>query len=147
MPTIAEQFQSCGIYLTQANISRRAGLNNLRQYLAWRGPDGKDGTPALRFMRTEGNLWLFNQLEVMVCDPDDPEDALKLNANDTGEGGDDGYDALRYALASRPPPAGPPPDEGPLDAWSPDVLEHEMREGRRSKRHLGGKNIIPDAVF
>ncbi len=91
---------------------------------------------------------MFEQLEVMVCDPDDPEDALKLNANrDTGEGGDDGYDALRYAMASRPPPAGPPPDEGVFDAWSPEALEHEMREGRRSKRHLGGKDIIPDAVF
>ncbi len=148
VPTIAEQFQSCGIYLSQANISRRAGLNNLRRYLAWRGPDGKDGTPALRFMRTEGNLWLFDQLETMVCDPDDPEDALKMYANrDTGEGGDDGYDTIRYALASRPPPAGPPPDEGEFDAWSPETSEHEMREQRRVKRHLGGKGPIPDAVF
>ncbi|KKL71093.1 hypothetical protein LCGC14_2098380, partial [marine sediment metagenome] len=147
VPTIAEQFQECGILLSQANISRRAGLNNLRRYLAWRGPDGKDGTPALRFMRTEGNSWLFDQLETMVCDPDDPEDALKINANrDTGEGGDDGYDCLRYAMASRPPPAGPPPDEGEFDAWSREALEHEMKEGRRVKRHIDhGKGPIPDA--
>ena len=59
-------------------------------------------------MRTPGNLWWFDQLETMVCDPGDPEDVLKVGANrDTGEGGDDGYDCLRYAMSSRPPPARP----------------------------------------
>ncbi len=94
-----------------------------------RHPDGKDGKPALRFMRTDGDLWLFDQLEMMVCDPGDPEDVLKVGANrDTGEGGDDGYDTLRYAMSSRPQPAVPPRDEGPFDAWSPQALEQEMRE-------------------
>jgi hypothetical protein len=35
-PTIAEQMQPFGIYLRPANISRKAGLNNLRNYVAWR---------------------------------------------------------------------------------------------------------------
>ncbi|MGH7530536.1 MAG: hypothetical protein ACREMN_09165 [Gemmatimonadales bacterium] len=113
-PSIAEQFAECGVHLSEANIDRRHGLNNLRHALAWRGrgPNGTDGLPRLTFMRTEGNLWLFDQLETMVCDPGDPEDVLKLNANpDTGEGGDDGYDCLRYGVASRPMRAGPPRDD------------------------------------
>ena len=95
-------------------------------------------------MRTDGNVWLFDQLETMVCDPGDPEDVLKVGANrDTGEGGDDGYDCLRYAMASRPLAAGPPPDDKPFDAWSREALEHEMREGRRVKRHLAGEDLVP----
>jgi hypothetical protein len=136
-PTIAEHLASYGIFLSEANIDRRQGLNTLRQYLAWRGQgaDGSDGVPRLRFMRTEGNLWLLDQLETMVCDPDDPEDVLKQNANpDTGEGGDDGYDCLRYALMSRPLRAGAPPPGDPLDCWDRDVLAHEAREQRRVKR-------------
>jgi hypothetical protein len=42
----------------------------------------------------------------MVVDPDDMEDVLKVDSNpETGEGGDDGYDALRVGMASRPPRA------------------------------------------
>ncbi|GIW50781.1 MAG: hypothetical protein KatS3mg081_0136 [Gemmatimonadales bacterium] len=117
-------------------MDRRHGLNTLRHYLAWRGraPNGTDGTPRLRFMRTEGNLWLFDQLESMVCDPDDPEDVLKQNADwETGEGGDDGYDSLRYAIASRPLPA-PPQDDEPFDAWSPEALRAEYERKFRVKR-------------
>ena len=79
--------------MIEANIARRAGLNNLRHHLAWRGlgPGGSDAVPRLRFMRTEGNLWLFEQLETLVCDTDDPEDVLK--------GGDDHpADGLRYGI-------------------------------------------------
>jgi hypothetical protein len=36
-PTISEHFIQHGIYLRHANISRRAGLNNMRLYLQWKG--------------------------------------------------------------------------------------------------------------
>jgi len=74
-------------------------------------------------------------LETVVCDRDDPEDILEQNANpDTGEGGDHGYDCLRYALMSRALRAGAPPPGDPLDCWDRDVLAHEAREQRRVKR-------------
>lgn len=150
-PSIAEQLVECGIHLSEGNIDRRQGLNNLRRYLAWRrqGPGGSDGIPRLRFMRTDGNLWLLDQLETMVCDPGDPEDVLKQDANpDTGEGGDDGYDCLRYGLASRPMRARPP--QRPFDPFGRDreeALRAEWERGHRIKPSLPRKQIIPDAVW
>lgn len=105
-PTITELMsQHHNIILAQGNTDRKAGLLNLRYYLAWRGIgiDGKDGVPALRFMDTPGNRWLFEQLQAMIVDEDDMEDVLKVNSNpETGAGGDDGYDCLRVGMASRP---------------------------------------------
>lgn len=111
-PSIQEEFQDYGIILGLANIDRKMGLNNLRHFFAWRGlrPDGGDGDPYIRLMDTPGNRKLWDQLLAMVTDPDDPEDVLKMNADPvTGRGGDDGYDALRYGVASRP--------ARPLSTW------------------------------
>ena len=99
-PAIAEHFAQYGIYCDKANVSRKFGLNNMREYLKWRGLSGSQ-YPRLKICKTPGNQRLFDCLEVMVIDPDNVEDALKIDAVD-GEGGDDPYDSLRYALASRP---------------------------------------------
>ncbi len=153
-PTIQEQFFEQGMLLFHANIDRKQGLQHLRKVLDWEtsGPfvDGKptEGDPQLRFFDTPNNRKCLEQLENMTVDPRDPEDVLKVNADDFGEGGDDMYDETRYAVASRPPTPDSPWAESELDAWSPAVLEHEMREQRRSKRHKGpGKGVPPDAVF
>lgn len=128
-PTIAEQFQQYGIDMVQANTARRMGLNNLRRYLAHRGLPSGTG-PRLKFCDTPGNNWLFAQLGTILCDPDDPEDSLKQDADDiTGEGGDDGYDCLRYAVASRPFAAESSVPR--FSAWTPETLAHEAREGRK----------------
>ncbi len=111
------------------------------------GPSGSDAMPRLRFMRTEGNLWLFDQLETLVCDPDDPEDVLKVNADpDTGLGGDDGYDSLRYGIASRPMPAGPNPDAGPVRAWDPAVLKVESEKQRRHTSRRRRRDSVDEIV-
>jgi hypothetical protein len=106
-PTIAELMaQNHDLVLTRGHTDRIAGLTNLRYYLAWRGigPQGRDGIPYLRFMDTPGNRWLFEQCQSMIVDEDEMEDVLKVDSNpETGEGGDDGYDALRVGMASRPP--------------------------------------------
>lgn len=135
-PTIQEELaQDHQIFLRQGNLDRKRGLNNLRHYLAWRGigPGGTDGQPALRFFDTPGNRWLFEQLEAMVTDPDDPEDVLKVDANpETGIGGDDGYDALRVGVASRPPRAIGNFWKGDVAAFSQQTLafmvEHLYRD-------------------
>lgn len=127
-PTIAEiMLNEHQLVLGQGNTDRKAGLINLRYYLAWRGlgVDGADGVPALRFFDTPANRWLFEQLEAMVTDEDDPEDVLKVDADpETGVGGDDGYDALRVGMASRPPRPIATYKQGPVRAFSKQTLAH-----------------------
>lgn len=103
-PTTADTFARNKIPLMPANISRVSGLKNLRDYLAWRGrgKDGGDGVPQFRMFDTIGNRKVFGILESMVSDPDNIEDVLKVDADSDGNGGDDAYDMVRYALQQRP---------------------------------------------
>lgn len=74
-------------------------------------------------MDTPGNRWLFEQLEAMVTDEDDMEDVLKVNSDpETGIGGDDGYDALRNAMSSRPARAIGTFYDGDVSAFSKQAL-------------------------
>jgi phage terminase large subunit len=134
VPTIAESFQGWGYHLVRANISRVAGLNNLRKFLSWEGvwPDGRDDVPFLQFFETEGNRRCFDQLESLPSDPDNPEDALKTNADEFGHGGDDFYDETRYALASRALPARSRYTNETWDPWSKEALEIEHERSRTS---------------
>lgn len=107
VPTIAEQMASEGIPLVRANISRIAGVQNFRRYLRWKTRDALDQQereiePRFRMRDTPANRRVFDCLETRVSDPDEPEDVLKTDADDRGEGGDDPYDMVRYGLASRP---------------------------------------------
>lgn len=107
VPTIAEEFARMGLPLVRAHISRIAGVQNVRRYLRWKTRDALgDGeheiTPKFKMCDTPGNRRVFECLETRVSDPDDPEDVLKTDADDRGEGGDDAYDMVRYGLASRP---------------------------------------------
>ena len=102
VPTIAEQFYELGLLLDKANISRIAGVQNMRRYLTWKSPSGEEFPPRFRIFRTPSNMRVFDCLESRVSDPDNIEDILKTDANDQGEGGDDFYDMVRYGLASRP---------------------------------------------
>lgn len=98
-PTDAERLQGFGIPLVKATISRVSGLNNLRWYTTLNGRQ----YPRVRFFNTPTVRPLVEQLRTIVTDPDKPEDALKVDADsDTGEGGDDGYDAFRYMMMLRP---------------------------------------------
>lgn len=128
-PTIAEELTEHGIVLSHGNTDRKAGLNNLRHYLAWRGigPKQSSGDPAVRLFDTPGNRWLFEQLQSMTVDEADMEDVLKVNADpDTGAGGDDGYDMFRLGLASRPPrPIGAFFDQR-VSAFSPTTLAYSV---------------------
>lgn len=135
LPTIAERMIARGIPLIKANISRVAGLNNLREFLAWekRGPNGEDDDPGLVFMKTPGNLLTFSCLEERVPDPLNIEDVLKTDADAFGQGGDDYYDETRYALASRPPRAASLIKQQYVRAFSKAALVHEMEQGRKVK--------------
>lgn len=125
-PTIADRLsEDHDLVLDLRKADRKAGLQNLRYYLAWRGigVDGSDAPPALKFFDVPGNRWLFDQLQAMVVDPDDPEDVLKVDANtETGEGGDDGYESLRNGMATRPPRAIGEWYKGDVRAFSKETL-------------------------
>lgn len=133
-PSCAERFAERGLVLTPANTARVAGLNNLRYWLGWRGV-GEDGAdlrqPRLRFCDTRGNRITFACLESMTTDPDNPEDALKRDANEDGEGGDDPYDMVRYGMASRPFAADDLLPQRDVRAFDPAVLAYEADVQRR----------------
>lgn len=135
VPTVAEHLHQWGWNTVPANISRISGLNNLRKYLSWEAvfPDGSNDLPWLMFMDTEGNRECLNVLESLPADPDNPEDALKQDADQFGRGGDDMYDETRYAMASRPQPARSKFSEAGFSAFSEGALRREYEEQRRSK--------------
>jgi phage terminase large subunit len=136
-PTLAERMTEAGIPVIPANIERIHGLRQLREYLQWEGREAHVGEltveedPNLFFMDTEGNLAALDRLENIVTDPDRPEDALKVDADEFGEGGDDDYDETRYAVASRPALAKEQADEQWVRAWDRSVLRHEEQTKRR----------------
>jgi phage terminase large subunit len=137
-PTIADTFADMGLPLIQANIDRKMGLQELRRAFAWKttGPNQTAGEPMLRFFDTETNRRCFEQLETRVTDRDDPEDILKTNADEWGEGGDDMVEETRYAIASRPSPARSTWGDGEFRAWDPSALAAErdrLTRGRGDK--------------
>lgn len=120
VPTLFEQFTALGIQgIMQASISRVAGLNNLRRYVQWQATAAsEETTPRFTMMDTPGNRLVLQCLTRMQVDEKNPEDAAKIDADHAGNGGDDGYDMVRYLLASRPllpirPIMGKPEDRHP----------------------------------
>lgn len=132
-PHRAEALIDEGFPVRKANIDRIHGLNTLREYLAWQnqGPDGGPGEPAFYIFDTPGNQRTMGCLESMTTDPDNPEDALKREADEFGEGGDDPYDMVRYGVASRPSRPSSTFTERDPRAWDRDVLEAEHERGRK----------------
>ncbi len=105
-PRIAELFRDNGVTLTNvcARTHRVDWWQQVRRYLHWRDAQGLriTGRPLVRIFRGACPR-LLATLPVMVQDPDDPEDMLKVDADpDTGEGGDDAVDALAHLLMARP---------------------------------------------
>ena len=94
--TTADVFARHGIALAKANTARRQGAAALRRMLTKKQPDSTLGTPNLLICDTPGNRWAIEMMLELTPDPTDPEDVLKVDANDEGHGGDDAYDCLRY---------------------------------------------------
>lgn len=105
-PTVAERLQALGWKLIPAADARVAGLNNIRGY-CYIDPARPGTRPRFQWMRTPGNEACLAQMARMPLDPANPEDALKINADSAGRGGDDFYDENRYGLMARPLPTTP----------------------------------------
>jgi len=127
-PTIAEELSALGWRLVAANDARVAGLNNLRRYTHV-DPAKPDARPRFLWMDTPGNKACLAQIARMPLDPDNPEDALKVDADSAGRGGDDTYDETRYGLMSRPIAARPaPPPERQAQSPGLDYATQRPRD-------------------
>ncbi len=100
-PTIAEEFQKYGIFLSRAKIDRIQGASHVRNYLQVR-----NGKP--RYYIFNSCPITFDCLTRMEHDPNRAEDVLKVDATEGDPlTGDDSFDCIRYGLMSRPPVSDP----------------------------------------
>lgn len=100
--TVRDVFERYGVNLEPASLDREAGAKVIRRLCA---------EDRLRFVDTVGTRRLVRELAALVPDPKRPNVPLKRDANESGENGDDGADACRYALASHPWPVREPVPE------------------------------------
>ncbi len=110
--TIAAQYGWQGIGLRPANLE---GVNGWAEVLQRLGNVEAGSAPTLFVHQRCGRL--IETLPALQHDPNRPEDVLKVNTDEDGEGGDDPYDAARYGLMWRAlrvseVEAGPHPLEG-----------------------------------
>jgi phage terminase large subunit len=91
--TPAKEFEHERLVLTQADDDRKQGVAKLHRLFA----DLPDGKPGMQITRDCDGL--IECIQAMLTDPKNPEDALKVDADpETGEGGDDYFDCLKYLL-------------------------------------------------
>ena len=131
--SIADPLRAAGLPMREArSVERVLGLDNLRRYLAWQPTaTTKQREPRFRLVDTPGNRRVLTQLQAMQLDPDRPEDALKVDADHAGRGGDDGYDMVRYALISRPITGKKPKQAEIAEARSPGYDYEQQRPRER----------------
>jgi phage terminase large subunit len=91
--TIADQYLNEDIYLTAATSDRINGAGKLLELLG----DSERGIDShIRFSSSCAHL--IEQIPIMTHDPHRPEDVLKVNVDEDGNGGDDAYDDCRYGV-------------------------------------------------
>jgi len=99
--TIAGAWQAEGWALTAANTDRKAGAATWLRRLG--NPDANIPT-TVRI--TTHCPRLLATMPMLLSNPNDPEDVLKVDCDEDGEGGDDAYDAARYGLMAVSTPSG-----------------------------------------
>lgn len=142
-PTVAEVLMLKGWRLNPANDARVAGLNNFRMYTDIPDLSPPDYRPQFVWMDTPNNRVCMQQCRVMTLDPKNPEDALKIDADSSGRGGDDFYDENRYGLMSRPMPLRPKANK-PQDIEGKS-MGFDYKNQRPHERPTGEQEA--DAIF
>ncbi len=94
--SVAGQYRTQGITLRPANMERVNGWAEVLRLLG----DPQAGIPARLFIH-ERCRRLVETVPLLQHDPGRPEDVLKVDADEDGNGGDDAADALRYLVASK----------------------------------------------
>lgn len=92
-PTIVRELRSHLPNLTfiQANTDRVQGVATLRKLIAHHNSE-----PQLRIFKNAADA--YENLASMQYSDTNPEDVLKVNANESGVGGDDVFDSVKYAV-------------------------------------------------
>lgn len=99
--TIADEYAKHGINLTCANIDRVSGASRLLQML---GDEREEGSIEPTIFFSNRCHRAIECIPIMEHDPKRPEDVLKVDMDDEGNGGDDPYDGIRYGIMTN---AGP----------------------------------------
>jgi phage terminase large subunit len=94
--TIAEQYKPEGLILKHANIDRVNGAAEVLQLL---GDEDNNIKESIYVFDTCKRL--IEQLPNMQHDPNNPDDVLKVDIDEDGNGGDDCYDTLRYGVMKK----------------------------------------------
>lgn len=97
--TIADQYADNGIRLTKANDDRISGATFLLKLLG-RPDEGQDYI-APQVEISDRCVRLIENIPSLQHDPHRPEDVLKVDIDEDGNGGDDPYDGARYGLMVR----------------------------------------------
>lgn len=97
--TIADDYKAAGLTLTPANDDRISGAAEILKLLG--DPLRATGPIKPRLFIHERCVGLINQLPEMQHDPNRPEDVLKIDIDEEGNGGDDFYDGARYLIMTR----------------------------------------------
>lgn len=95
--TIADQYKDCGIALTRANDDRVNGAAFLLKLLGRAKSKTEEEIPPQIEISAKCKR-LIENIPALQHDPHRPEDVLKVDIDDDGNGGDDAYDACRYGL-------------------------------------------------
>ena len=96
--TIARQYEALGFPLRRANMDRVNGWAELLR----RFGDPDAGIKPTLFIHNRGTR-LSETIPSLQHDPAHPEDVLKVDVDEDGNGGDDTADALRYLVHSKGP--------------------------------------------
>ena len=94
--TIAQQYAKHGMTLRSANMDRVNGWAEVLQGFG----DTEGGVRPTLFIHARCRR-LIETLPALQHDPNRPEDVLKVDADEDGNGGDDAADALRYLVATK----------------------------------------------
>jgi hypothetical protein len=95
--TIADQYRIEGIHLMAANTDRINGAARVLQLLG----DAENDIPQRLFIFSRCRR-LVDTLPILEHNPNNPEDVLKVDTDEDGNGGDDAYDSARYGLMAIP---------------------------------------------
>jgi phage terminase large subunit len=89
-----------GFNWIKAKTDHKSGVRQIHKYINPKNyPDGK---PRVFFFRNCTDV--YDAVAQMQIDTKNPEDVVKMDADDNGYGGDDVFDSFRYGLMSRVQP-------------------------------------------
>lgn len=98
---LADQFADCGLKFEKAQVDRINGAGEIVNLLGEPFCEEEAKKPKLFVWDRCGQL--IEQIPAMEHDPKRPDDVLKVNCDDNGEGGDDFYDDARYLVMEMAP--------------------------------------------